>query len=833
MTSSADFFISYANADRAWAEWIAWQLEAGGYKVIVQAWDFVPGTDWAHEMHHGIATAKRVLAVLSTSYLRSAHGEAEWRFFYSEDPGGDQGLLLPVRVDRVEPPGLLKTRVYVDLVDQAQPAARAMLLAAARGNRRKPALEPQFPSDRQLAPSATEAPRFPGELPPVWNVPWHPNPYFLGREPLLSELQSRLTDPSAPTRRVALTGLGGVGKTQSAVEYAYGQQANLDLVWWLRGERPTTLLGDYAALAGQPPLAADLRLDKDVAQAAIVAAVRMWLERHHRWLLVFDNVEDPQHVQDLLPRTATGQVLITSQTGTGWEPLANPVPVDVLSAADAARFLLARTQQTGPRAEIAARALASSLGCLPLGLEQAAGYITAAGTISLADYAELFATRTLELLQRGPPLSYQHTVATTWSVALLRLQDSSPPAVGLLSLAAFLDPDDLPQPLLAGRAAEFPDSLAAAAGDPLALADAVAALRRHSLVRIIGESLSVHRLLQTVVRATMDLETERKWAGTAIRMLRAQFPPLSGTVATWTECERLLPHVLAATAHARRLELEPAACAWLLHRTAVYLSSRGQYRQALHHHMRALTDRRRLFGGDHPDTLESVNDTAEARRELGELREALELHEQALAGRRRALGGNDPRTLYSMNNVAETHRELGNPELAHELHQRALAGRRLVLGDSHPETLESMHNLAEVLRELGEPKGALVLQEQTVDACRRVLGDDDPDTLGSMNNLAQMLRDLGNLDRARSLHQRTTTALLRVLGKDHPHTLHSMNNLAETLRELGDLHGALDLHERVLAGRRRALGDDHPKTLQSRNNLARTRRAIEGGAEGE
>lgn len=159
MGEAADFFVSYTNADRAWAEWIAWQLEAEGYQVVVQAWDFTPGHDWVHEMQRATATAKRVVAVLSVAYLESSHGEAEWRAFYADDPSGKRALLLPVRVDPVEPPGLLKTRVYVDLVGTDAAVARAALLAAARGVRGKPAKEPKFPG------SEAEAPRFPGKTP--------------------------------------------------------------------------------------------------------------------------------------------------------------------------------------------------------------------------------------------------------------------------------------------------------------------------------------------------------------------------------------------------------------------------------------------------------------------------------------------------------------------------------------------------------------------------------------------------------------------------------------------------------------------------------------------
>jgi hypothetical protein len=242
---------------RAWAEWIAWQLEAEGYQVVVQAWDFGPGRDWAHEMQQATSTAERVVAVLSAAYLASGHGEAEWRAFYAKDPSGERGLLLPVRISDVQPPGLLRTRIYVDLVGQEAKSARAALLAAARGARGKPSEAPEFPGDRRPEVSATEAPRFPGELPSVWNVPFHPNPFFVGRDLLLAELQTRLQAPDMATRRVVLTGLGGIGKTSVVVEYVYRRHADYDLVWCINGEQPASLLADLAALAGQLGLAAD------------------------------------------------------------------------------------------------------------------------------------------------------------------------------------------------------------------------------------------------------------------------------------------------------------------------------------------------------------------------------------------------------------------------------------------------------------------------------------------------------------------------------------------------------------------------------------------------
>jgi hypothetical protein len=532
-------------------------------------------------MQQAIATAQRVVAVLSAAYLRSAHSEAEWRVLYADDPSGERGLLLPVRVDKVDPPGLLKTRVNVDFVDQDAGGAQAALLAAARGVRDKPTREPDFPAPGGPVGSATEAPRFPGELPPVWNVPYHPNLHFTDRDVLLAELHNRLDTPDTTVRRVVLTGLGGVGKTSVAVEHAYRRQADYDLVWWVNGEHPASLLADLAALAGQLKLAPEAPVETQVA------ALRSWLERHKRWLLVLDNVDDPQAVVELLPRSASGQVVLTSRAGVGWEPLASVLSVDVLSPGDAADLLLGRAGETGPEAEAAATTLATILGGLPLALEQAGAYVASTGTVTLTGYAELFGTRALELLRRGQPLGYQHTVATTWSLTLQHLREAEAAAVDLLTLVAFLGPDNLPQPLLAARADELPEPLASVARDPLALGDSVAALRRYSLVRVVADGLFVHRLLQTIVGAALEPNTERVWTSAAVRLLRAGFPDDSKEVATWAECDRLLPHVLVVADHAQRLDVEVEGRLWLLTRAGWYLGSRGRYRQAVTLHDQA------------------------------------------------------------------------------------------------------------------------------------------------------------------------------------------------------------------------------------------------------
>src|SRR2546421_6057477 len=189
MDASKDFFISYTHADQKWAEWIAWQLEEAGYTTILQAWDFHAGGNFVLDMDSATKQAERTIAVLSPDYLDSRFTPSEWATAFRRDPKGELGLLVPVRVSPCDVEGLLGPIVYINLVGQNEQAAQATLLAAVKRERHKPSSAPDFPS---AAHALTERPSFPGALPPIWNIPYPPNPYFTGREELLSQLASLL-----------------------------------------------------------------------------------------------------------------------------------------------------------------------------------------------------------------------------------------------------------------------------------------------------------------------------------------------------------------------------------------------------------------------------------------------------------------------------------------------------------------------------------------------------------------------------------------------------------------------------------------------------------------
>lgn len=290
-----DFFVSYTQADRAWAEWIAWELERDGYRVLIQAWDMVPGVNWVNSVQDGVARAARTIALLSAEYVSSMYGTAEWEAAWRDDPLGEQRKLIPLRVAECERPGLLGSIVSVDLFGLTEAKTRSELrraidqVVAGRG---KPARKPSFPGPGRVR-AVEVAPLFPGALPEVWSIPAR-NPNFTGRSDVLERLHRLLTG-GGPVTVHSLYGMGGVGKTQVGIEYAHRYASEYELGWWVPAEQPELIPNHLARLAA----AMGLRVEGDLAIA--VEQVLGLLRRQPRWLLVFDNAEDPEVLRPFLP----------------------------------------------------------------------------------------------------------------------------------------------------------------------------------------------------------------------------------------------------------------------------------------------------------------------------------------------------------------------------------------------------------------------------------------------------------------------------------------------------------------------------------------------------
>jgi hypothetical protein len=491
-----DFFVSYTQADRAWAEWIAWVLEEDGRRVLVQAWDFVPGTNWIQGMQAGTRDAARTIAVLSPGYLESVYGGAEWQAAWAQDPDGTGRKLLVVRVEDCDRRGLLGGVVGVDVFGIAEAAATARLrsmISAAISGRAKPATAPGFPGAGRAMP---REPRFPGALPDVWKVPAR-NPNFIGRGPDLDAVERALSGGSAVTVH-SVHGMGGVGKTQLAAEYAHARATGYDVVWWIAAEEPASIPDQFTALAVR------LGLDPVADPDALRDQVHDWLRSVPGWLLIFDNadaVEDiaPWLPSGPLPAGMPGHVIVTTRRG-GFAALGHVLDLDVIDLPDAVQLLRSRVPGLG---QAVGEQIADELGRLPLALEQAAAYLDRS-QMPGQEYLELLRSRAADLYARGQVTARKDTIATLWDISLERIRGESPAAVLLLDVCAYLAPEPIPLDLFTAHPGELPEPLSSAAADQLAFGDAVAVLVDYSLAKRTATGLQLHRLVQATIRARRD-----------------------------------------------------------------------------------------------------------------------------------------------------------------------------------------------------------------------------------------------------------------------------------------------------------------------------------------
>ena len=640
-----------------------------------------------------------------------------------------------------------------------------------------------------------------------------------GREELLAGLDARLTAGLATGPRVvALHGLGGAGKTSVAVEYAHRHLAEVGLAWQFPAEAPAVLLAEFARLAAQ--LGAREVVDARDPVASVHAVLAAFAAG---WLVVFDNAPGQEAVQRFLPPTGRGRVLITTQSAV-WPP-GQAVEVPVLDIAVAAGFLVNRT---GDADERAAQELAGELGGLPLALEQAAAYIQATGT-TLAGYLSVFRDRQADLLARGQAAGHPADVATTLGLALSRLEEQAPAAACLLRLLAFVAPEPVPLTLLlsdAQVAGELVPGVAATVGpllgDPVAAGDAIAALRRYSLVSPAGDGLVlVHRLVQAITRAQLPAEAAGQWEQAAAALIEAAIPADPKLPATWVVCAVLLPHARAV--------LDPTSSGiWHI---VQYLAYSGSY-SAARDLSQLIADARTdsdAYGPEHPGTLTARLRLASHTGDAGDAAGARDQLAALLPVSEPVLGPEHPDTLTARHILAYWTGQAGDAAGARDQLAALLPIRERLLGPEHPGTLATRNQLARWTGQAGDAAGAREQLAALLPIRERVLDPEHPDTLATRHELAYWTGEAGDAAGAREQLAALLPIRERVLDPEHPDTLATRHELTYWTGEAGDAAGARDQYAALLPIRERVLGPEHPDTLTTRDNLAHWSR--QAGAE--
>ena len=523
----------------------------------------------------------------------------------------------------------------------------------------------------------------------ICDLPIPPNPFFTGRDALLREIQETLHFQKA----AALSGLGGVGKTQTAAHYAYQHQNEYQAVLWTLADTAESLKSGLVAIAHR------LELPEKNAQKQqdTIEAVKKWLQSHENWLLIFDNADDISLIDPIF-RSQQCHLLLTTRAQTT-EPLAQRIGLSAFSKDEGKTFLLRRSldkprepsgeiSDYGFADQIVARQIAQRLDNLPLALDQAGAYIRET-QCGLSGYLERYRTHAPKLLARRGTTTSDHpdAIAKTWLLSFDKIAQENPTARDILSLCAFLHPDKIAEEI-------FSES------DPLDLDEALSVIFKYSLVHRDPNTqmLSIHRLVQLILKQGMDETEQRDWAEKAVRAVESVFPYIE--FENWARCERLLPCAQTGAALIEEWALEFAEAALLLNQTGYYLDDKAEYAQAKPLYERALAILEKVHGKEHPDVATSLNNLAGLYQAQGAYEQALPLYERALAILEKMLGKEHPSVANSLNNLAGLYYAQGAYEQAKPLLERALKIANKFFKSDYPDVRLYSENYALLLEEM-------------------------------------------------------------------------------------------------------------------------------------
>ncbi len=688
-----------------------------------------------------------------------------------------------------------------------------------------PSLAQDSTKEHAEVTAATSRPEF-------WNVPYRRNPFFTGREDILHNLHLLLQQNSGEMQ--ALSGLGGIGKTQTAIEYAYRYRSEYQAVLWAAAGTEETLFAAFASIAKL------LDVEQPDQQSSI-EAVKGWLATHSDWLLILDNVEALTMLDRFIPPASKGHVLLTTRsqfTGT----LAHPIELEKMQPDEGALFLLRRAkliesslEEASAADAIEARDIAQIMDGLPLALDQAGAYIEETGC-SLFEYIRLYREQHSTLLDWRGEASSEHPepVTTTWLLSFAKVEQANPAAADLLRLCAFLDANGIPEEIITAGAADLGELLQPVAADPHKLDAAIATLRRFSLVYRNPDSrmLTIHRLVQVIVRDRMTEEMQRTWAERAVRAVNRLLPGAE-EVAAWPLYQRCLSNVQACVLLIEQWHMIFPEAVRLLSQAGLYLLEQAQYAPARQLFKKALAIREQLLGPEHLDVADSLNDLASSYLYQGMYAEAEPLFQRALAIFTHILGTLHPDVAVALNNLALLYHQQGKYAEAEPLFQQALATWKQSSGLDHADAARTLSNLALLYHYQQRFAEAEPLYLQAIAIWERIRGPEHPHVAATLNNLAMVYQSLGKYEQAEPLFQRALAIREKTLGLEHPAIAQSLSYLARLHQSQWRYIEAEALFKHALHIRRQTLGPDHPGVANGLNNLARLYTATGKYAEAE
>jgi tetratricopeptide (TPR) repeat protein len=647
--------------------------------------------------------------------------------------------------------------------------------------------------------------------PKLWHVPLARNVFFTGRDDLLADLHKSLNSPIPNSNIQVVHGLGGMGKTQLALEYAYRYRADYTIVWWLTADEPSSLALSFARL-GQ---ALGMKISENTSLDAIRHQLRRELSKLPGYLLIFDNAPGPQDVRNYLPPDGKGHILITSRNPV-WGTMGHAFQLRALDRQHSIRLLLDRS--SAKEDEASANVLAQALGDLPLALEQAAACLEQTKQ-PFREYLASFENHWGELLRRGrPSADYPDTAAMVLELSLRQVETVSTAATNLMNLCAFLAPDEIPFSLLRDSAPVMEHPVSQVCTDPVKLDRAVAALLRFSLLDATATGLTIHRLVQAIARDRMSQEIKEKWARVALRVA-GTFKFDSSDVYSWPRAGLCVPHVIAATSHCRKLQIELPACAELLNEAGRYLHKRSQLTHAKDVLETSLALHKEIFGERHPKVANVTNNLGRTLKDLGRDLDAIGMFETALTLDEQAYGATDPHVATVVNNYGISLRNTGDFDTARAQFEWAHEVYTKTYGPSHLKTASALNNLAYVLKDQGFLADALEKFQEALKIAEATINAGHPTHAAILHNIAETLRAQGQPNDAMPFAKRALSVSESAFGPNHPDVARDLQTLGECELALTKTKQAKEHFQHALAILRPTHGDSHTRTVMLRKKI--------------
>jgi hypothetical protein len=671
------------------------------------------------------------------------------------------------------------------------------------------------------APDSLERPRL---TPRIWYGVPPRNKNFTGRDDILEQMRHRMTSritavlPWDDSQPQALQGLGGVGKTAVAIEYAWRYRTEYDLVCWIRADQMPLVRSSLAALGaavGLEPSATGI----DLTTAGVLDALRRG-EPYSRWLLVFDNADQPEDLLPLIP-SGPGDVLITSRNHR-WKSEVETVPLDVFERKESVAFLLKRVPNG--LSAVDANRLSEKLGDLPLALVQA-GAVLSEGAMPVNEYLRLLDERVTQILEKGASPEYPTSMTAAWQISVARLRQQSPQALDLLRCCAFMGPEPIPRDVFNLGSEQSMTGVGGLTADPIDLSTAISTLGRFALVKIDGPRITVHRLIQALLRDELSPDEQRIYRQDAHVMLATAAPGNASDVSMWPRYVDLVAHVSSPNA-------DLAHCQMAGHRALAldilrYLYFSGDFTSCRSLAEGFITQWTEDSGAEDPHVLDLKRHLGNALRELGRAEESYEVIATTMASAERVLGSRNPLTLALRNAYGADLRARGDFSAARDLDREPRELHEKVFGRTDPQTLRVLNNLALDHGLNSDFIAARDLHKQVYILWRDSKTNVSPtDILNSWTSLARAVRLCGNFTQARDLGEDARHYGLHELGPEHHLTLRGAIDLSIAMRMIPAYRDeAFELASEILELCRRRRGDQNADTMAatiSVSNVLRT-----------